>query len=173
MHDGGEVDAGGDHGAAALDIEVRKRGLTNVLFKPYQPRELLSQSLGAGDVHWLSLKAGLDGLILPSKFYGITAAGRPVIVIGSSEGELSRLVAQADCGFHVALGQSEGLARIVVSLAEDPARCHQMGRNARCLLDERFIKAQAPERWYDVLQAVANNLIAQLSCQRQITEVTD
>lgn len=146
---------GGGHGLSDLEAEARKRGLTQVVFKPYQPRNLLSQSLGVADVHWLSLKAGLDGLILPSKFYGIAAAGRPIIVIGSPDGELAKLVTQFDSGFQVGLGQSEDLARIIVSLAEDRTRCRQTGLNARRMLEERFTKEQALEHWHTILRSVA------------------
>ncbi|MGH7225975.1 MAG: glycosyltransferase family 4 protein, partial [Gemmataceae bacterium] len=153
--------SGSGHGIADLGAEVCKRKLTNVLFKPYQPRDLLPQSLGVGDVHWLSLKTGLDGLILPSKFYGIAAAGRPIIVIGSLDGELSRLVSQSDCGFRVGLGQCDDLARVIIALEADRPRCRQMGLNARRLLDERFTKAEALERWQAVLQTVAGVAPAQ------------
>src|SRR5262249_2592415 len=77
---------GGGRGLRDLETEVAKRQLSNFQFRPYQPRERLSVSLGVADVHWLSLKTGLDGLLLPSKFYGIAAAGRPMIVVGSTEG---------------------------------------------------------------------------------------
>jgi glycosyltransferase involved in cell wall biosynthesis len=147
---------GSGHGISNLDFEVRKRGLSQVMFQPYQPRSALSQSLGAGDVHWLSLKAGLDGLILPSKFYGIAAAGRPIIIVSAPDGELAKLVSQFDCGFHVALGQGEDFARAIVLLAANRERRHQMGINARRMLETHFTKAQALERWYALLRAAAD-----------------
>ncbi len=123
------------------------------------------------DVHWLSLKAGLDGLILPSKFYGIAAAARPIIVIGSPNGELSRLAERFDCGFHVGLGQSEDLARIIVSLAQDRERCCQMGLNARRMLEERFTKAQALDRWHAVLRSVADGAIAPIAAESRVANM--
>jgi hypothetical protein len=65
-----------------LEAEVNKRHLTNVLFKPYQPRECLGDSLTVPDVHLISLRPSLEGLMVPSKFYGIAAAGRPVLYLG-------------------------------------------------------------------------------------------
>ena len=147
---------GGGHGFVEINMEASRRGLSNLVFKPYQPRENLSQSLGVGDVHWLSLKAGLDGLILPSKFYGIAAAGRPIVVIGSRDGEFSRLITQFDCGFHVGLGQSGDLAHGLVSLADNERRCREQGLNARRMLDDRFAKSLALERWHAVLRSVAD-----------------
>jgi glycosyltransferase involved in cell wall biosynthesis len=147
---------GGGIEMSALATEVRYRKLSNFLFKPYQPRESLSQSLGVGDIHWLSLKTGMNGLVLPSKFYGI-AAGRPVIVIGSPDGELSRLVVHSDCGFHIGLGRSVELAQAIEILETDQPRCGEMGLNARRLLDLRFAKAEALERWRTELRAVVGN----------------
>ena len=62
---------------------MTRRGLANVLFKPYQPKEHLKYSLTLPDVHLVSLKPALEGLIVPSKFYSAIAAGRPVIFIGA------------------------------------------------------------------------------------------
>ncbi len=56
-------------------LQTSRRHLTSVVFKPYQSRDMLSQSLSAADVHLVSLRPELEGLIVPSKFYGITAVG--------------------------------------------------------------------------------------------------
>lgn len=61
-------------------------GLTNILFKPYQPREALSFSLGVSDIHLVVLQPSMEGLIVPSKYYGIVTAGKPVIFIGNENG---------------------------------------------------------------------------------------
>lgn len=58
----------------AFQTEVERRGLSDIVFKPYQPRLDLDKSLSAADVHLVSLKPDLEGLIVPSKFYGICAA---------------------------------------------------------------------------------------------------
>ena len=73
-------------------VQTARRHLTSVVFKPYQSRELLSQSLSAADVHLVSLRPELEGLIVPSKFYGITAVGRPTLFIGDRDGEIARLL---------------------------------------------------------------------------------
>ena len=70
---------GGGHG-----VERFRRAtadLPNIVFKPYQPRNRLAHSLGVSDVHWVSLRPEVEGLIVPSKVYGILAAGRPILAI--------------------------------------------------------------------------------------------
>src|SRR5207302_320913 len=56
-----------------------------VRFFGYQPRETLSLSLSAADVHVVGLARGLSGYVVPSRLYGILAAGRPVIVAADAE----------------------------------------------------------------------------------------
>ena len=62
---------------AALQERVRSRSLTNVRFLPFTPREELADSFAAADVFVVSLQRGMAGYIVPSKLYGILAAGRP------------------------------------------------------------------------------------------------
>jgi glycosyltransferase involved in cell wall biosynthesis len=125
--------------------------LSNFRFEPYQPRDQLPVSLGVADIHWLSLKPSLDGLVFPSKFYGVAAAGRPIIVIGSAEGELSNLVKRYDCGVCVEPGMDEELANAILALAEDGLRVRRLGENARSMLDRTFTKLRALEKWRAVL----------------------
>jgi len=69
---------GGGHGYDQLQQRARKAGLGNVQFLPYQPLATLSDSMAAADLHLVSLLPALEGKIVPSKFYGIAAAERPV-----------------------------------------------------------------------------------------------
>src|SRR5262249_41749606 len=103
-----------------LKAEIARRGLTSVRFEPYRPRALLAQSLSAADVHLVSLRPVLEGLIVPSKFYGICAAGRPTLFIGDGDGEIARLIRRHDCGRSVCAGDGAGLAQTVLELAADP-----------------------------------------------------
>ena len=69
---------GGGHRMDELARIVQARGLDPTFrFIPYQDRTLLKHSLSVADIHWISLKPAVEGMIVPSKFYGIAAAGRP------------------------------------------------------------------------------------------------
>src|SRR5262249_23188636 len=80
----------------SLQTEVKRLGLKSVQFRPYQSREQLSQSLSAADLHLISLRPELEGLIVPSKFYGILAAGRASIFIGDPNSEIARTLAHTE-----------------------------------------------------------------------------
>jgi colanic acid biosynthesis glycosyl transferase WcaI len=139
------VGCGALHGAFVN--EVRARGLKSVIFKPYQPRDLLAQSLSAADVQLVCLKPELEGLIVPSKFYGIAAAGRPTIFVGDRDGEIARIVQRRDLGFAVNQGDGVELAARVLALARNPDICREIGARARKACEDEFEKQIAIDRW--------------------------
>ena len=138
----------------SLHQEVARRGLINVLFKPYQSTDQLKYSLTLPDVHLVSLKPALEGLIVPSKFYSSIAAGRPVIFIGDADGEIAREVGRGKCGVTVAPGDAAALATTIERLCDDAAACSQMGANARAMFESEFTQAIAIEKWRAVLREV-------------------
>ena len=146
---------GGGHQLGTLKGEAGRRGLTNLQFRPYQPRERLAQSLGACDAHLVTLRPELEGLVLPSKFYGIIAAGRPVLFVGAADGEIARLVDEGQCGQALQVGDAQALAQCIRNLADEPARARQWGENGRRLFDARFAMRIAVDRWEQVLAGVA------------------
>jgi len=114
----------------ALEKAVQTRGLTNVYFKPSQPRELLGPTLAGGDLHWVTLRAGCERVVFPSKLYGIAAVGRPVLVIAPAHSELARLVTERNFGFAFTRGDITAMAGTIRELAADPRRCAQLGAAA-------------------------------------------
>jgi colanic acid biosynthesis glycosyl transferase WcaI len=70
-----------------IEKEVSRRGLTNFRFLPFQPRERLSESLSAGDVHIVTMEEKVAGLVVPSKIYGVLAVGRPFALVGPKRSE--------------------------------------------------------------------------------------
>ena len=158
---------GGGHMSEALAARVAASGLTSFRFVPYQPRERLSQSLATGDAHWISLRPDFEGLIVPSKVFGICAAGRAVVAVCAADGELPRLLVPAGAGISVMPGDDAALAAAIAALADDPARTTQMGRAARALLDGGYTRAAAFARWRDLLDRCGGDT-AQTSDARSV-----
>jgi glycosyltransferase involved in cell wall biosynthesis len=131
-----------------------QRGLKNFHFLPYQARDCLADSLAAADVHLVSLLPALEGLIVPSKFYGILAAGRPVVFVGDPEGELAPIIRQANCGRIVAAGDSAGLARTIRALQSDACACEAMSAAAHELFCARFSARRALASWSALLDEI-------------------
>jgi glycosyltransferase involved in cell wall biosynthesis len=147
---------GGGAKWAKLEREAMRRTLTNFRMRPYQPKERLAETLGVGDVHLVSLDPRLEGLIVPSKFYGIAAAGRPTIFIGSPLGEIARMIAHYRCGYTVSPGDGEALVDRILELASNRGLCSEMGAQAREAFERQWDKEQALAAWEALLQAVGH-----------------
>ncbi len=148
------VVVGGGHGNAWLRAEARARGLNNMRFEGYAPLDRLGEMLAGGDLHVVSLLPQLEGLIMPSKFYGIAAAARPIAFVGDPAGELAGIVERGACGIVVRAGDSEALARGIVDLAARPAHAREMGSRAHALLESEFSRSSALQRWTNLLDDV-------------------
>jgi colanic acid biosynthesis glycosyl transferase WcaI len=134
---------------------VKARGLENSFrFQPYQELATLPYSLGVPDVHWLSLDPKLEGLMVPSKFYGIAAAGKPIVMIGESKGEIGRLVREHQCGTTITPGDTARLADKLRHWSEDPLVITEMGAKARQMLDAQFTRHRALDDWSRVIEQV-------------------
>jgi glycosyltransferase involved in cell wall biosynthesis len=145
---------GGGINMEAFKSAAAERRLANVHFLPYQPRESLSDSLAAADVHVTCLLPALEGLIVPSKFYGILAAARPVIFIGDRDGELARVIRDAGCGMAVETGQSSELAAAIRNLREHPDQCGELGAKSRQLSLQEYSAARAQDTWFGLLSGL-------------------
>ena len=102
-----------------------------VMFLPYQPREVLPQSLGAAHLHYVGLAKGLSGFVVPSRVYGILAAGRPVIVAADPDSETTRLVEEAGCGVTLPPDRPELLACVIRDAHDGRLDLERMGARAR------------------------------------------
>jgi colanic acid biosynthesis glycosyl transferase WcaI len=151
---------GGGAKATSLQQAVQRQGLTNLVFQDYQPPELLGDSLAAADVHFVSLLPCLEGLIVPSKIYGILAAGRPAVFVGDPNGDVARLIGESGCGITVPVGQSGRLANELRQLRDDRQRVLGMGLRARNLALSRYTSEHAVAHWLNMLSAVAPQITA-------------
>jgi glycosyltransferase involved in cell wall biosynthesis len=141
-------------GGAQLE-RVRANAPANVTFRDYAPREKLGESLSSADVQLVSLLPALEGLIVPSKFYGILAVGRPVIFIGARDSELAQLIREHGCGYAVEPGDTAGLIAAIDNLSQDRAHAVELGRRGRALYDARFTPDIAFANWERILTDAA------------------
>jgi colanic acid biosynthesis glycosyl transferase WcaI len=143
---------GGGYLIPELAAAVSARGLNEVFrFIPYQKREILRCPLAVPDVHWVSLRPQMEGLMVPSKFLGAAAAGRPIIAITAQHGELAELLLTHDCGVAIEPGNVEALVKAITVFAADRKLCRAMGQRARQMLDTHFSRQQGLLRWREVL----------------------
>lgn len=139
-----------------LVSEAARRGLKNTQFYPYQSADRLRWSLSLPDVHFVSLRPTLEGLIVPSKFYGIAAAGRPIIHIGDPDGEIARIIEREHCGWSFCVGEVEALTTCILRLATRGAwEVIEAGLCARRAFDRKYSRLHALDSWRLLLESAA------------------
>lgn len=143
---------GGGKKKAEVEAFVRERSLSNAVVDAYQPREKLDQSLSCADVHLATMIPGAEGVIVPCKLFGIMAAGRPTVFVGSPKSELALVLEEHGCGVVVEPGDVDGLVDGLKSLADDPERVRGMGDRARAALSGAYSRERACEAWRELLE---------------------
>jgi glycosyltransferase involved in cell wall biosynthesis len=138
--------------AKELQAFCQAHDLANVRLLPYQPRELLCYSLAAADVALITLAPGLAGLSVPSKTYGIMAAGRPILFVGDESSEIAHIITESGCGDAVQSGQSEKLASLISVWSQDKALRGELGSRARKVFAARFDRRHAVRTYIRALE---------------------
>jgi colanic acid biosynthesis glycosyl transferase WcaI len=147
------IGSGARHGeltALADRLEVAQ-----VVFLSYQNRRVLADSLSAADVHVVGLAPGLAGYVVPSRLYGILAAGRPVIAAADPESETVQVVREIGCGLIVPPGRPELLARAIRDAHDGVYDLDEMGARGRRWVEREADRAVAVRRYRDLLMELA------------------
>ena len=126
-----------------------------VHFLPYQSRSVLSESLSSADLHFVGLAKGLSGFVVPSRLYGILAAGRPVIVGADADSETARLVEEVGCGVVLPPGRPELVARAIRDAHEGVHDLEAMGAKGRMYVEIEADRDVAIGRYRDLIRRMA------------------
>lgn len=132
--------------------QVLERQLSNVTVLPFQPQEVLNESLNAADVSLVTLERGAEGLGVPSKFYPVLATGTPVLAVMHPEAEVARVVREHRLGHVVEQGDVDGLCAAIVGLKAEPTTAREMGERARAVFLEQFDRPVAMSRYLHTLE---------------------
>jgi glycosyltransferase involved in cell wall biosynthesis len=133
--------------AQAVHDLARRLDVDNVVFLPYQPRELLSESLSSADLHFVGLAKGLSGFVVPSRVYGIMAAGRPVLAGVDADSETARLVELSGCGVVVEPGRADLVAGAIRAARAGELQLDGMGANGRSYVEREADRTVAFTRY--------------------------
>ena len=146
---------GGGKRRAEIEAFIRERRIDNASYVDYVPREQLAESLSAGDAHLISLREDMTGLIVPSKLYGIMAAARPVLFVGSAGSEIGRVVAESECGEVIRPGDADALADAIHRLASEPGLAHQQGQRGRAAFEARYTRSRSCAAWIETIETLS------------------
>jgi glycosyltransferase involved in cell wall biosynthesis len=141
-------------GANRARIEASAAGCPQVRFLPFRPVEQLPYVMAAGDLHVVTVRRGLEGVVVPSKLYSILAAGRPVLAVAPEQCDVVRIVRQSGCGVWADPDDPAALARAVRELRDRPERLAAMAQRAREIA-QNYARVNELERLTRIVEEAA------------------
>jgi colanic acid biosynthesis glycosyl transferase WcaI len=141
---------GGGHQYQKMMSIAKEKELTNIHFRPYQPLEKLGDSLSVPDVHMISLNPQMEGLIVPSKFYGVIAVGKPILYIGSGSGEIAKIITNNNIGAIIDPEDPGSLVKNIVLITSDTNEIKNLER-IKALASKNYNRNSSVASWIKVL----------------------
>lgn len=128
-----------------------ENNMDNVIFIPYQDKEDLIYSLNAGDVHWCVNARGIKGVSVPSKCYGIMAAGKPILGVLENGSECSLIIEETGCGLCCEPGNYNAVKKQIMWFIKnaDNGTIESMGMNGREYLVRNLTKDVSVNKYAD------------------------
>lgn len=129
--------------------------MKNVMFLPYQKKSELVYSLNAADVHWCVSAAGIKGVSVPSKIYGILSCGKPVLGVMEQDSEARLLIEETNCGLVCDPGDYESIKKNVLWFLEHSSlpEVQKMGERGRDYLLKFLTMDKAINRYAEEIKS--------------------
>jgi glycosyltransferase involved in cell wall biosynthesis len=139
---------------AFVESFIAENKLRNCQVHTYVDREDLGFSLSAADVGLVSLADGQAGLSVPSKTYGILAAGVPVVAIMPESSEIALMLEEEECGVVVKPGESDRLAQEILGLYQDRNKLKLMAEKARKAITKKYNLDAVTTAYYGLISGI-------------------
>jgi glycosyltransferase involved in cell wall biosynthesis len=118
-------------GALRAELEIAAAGAENIRFLDYFPSNKIISVLAAADAHIVTIKRGLEGVVVPSKMYGILAAGKPILAVAPKETDVVSLGVKQGFALSADPDNPADLANVICRLMADVTKLKAMGEAAR------------------------------------------
>ena len=118
-------------GAMKAQVEAMAEGCRAIRFLPFRPASEVPLVLSSGDMHVVTVKRGLEGVVVPSKLYPTLAAGRPVLGVAPEESDVVRIIRRTGCGIAANPDHPASVAEAIRSVLHDSEQLQTMARRAR------------------------------------------
>lgn len=140
---------------AELMATAEHKGLHNVAFWPYQPRERFPELLATADATLVTLNEDAHSTSLPSKTFNYLASARPILTMAPLHSELSQIVSSANAGVCLPSDQPNALAKAILELKANPVDQEVKGRNGRHLLENQFSRTVCVDMYEAMFKQIA------------------
>jgi colanic acid biosynthesis glycosyl transferase WcaI len=138
-------------GAQRAHIETLAREAKNVRFLPFFPASKIPSVLAAPDVHVITVRRGLEGVVVPSKMYGILAAGKPIIAVAPEETDAASLGAKFGFTISADPEDPDKVASAIRLLVMDTEKVRIMGRAARAAAPD-YDRVKEMEKFVKIIE---------------------
>lgn len=124
--------------------------LPNIQFAGFAPESELEKRLSAADIHMVSLHPNWTGTVVPSKFFGALAAGRPVLFAGSNQSAIGRWITEFDIGWVLNESNVDEVQAALIALAHNQSELDQLKKNCFEVYQLHFSRDVQMKRWEDL-----------------------
>jgi glycosyltransferase involved in cell wall biosynthesis len=138
-------------GANRATLGAAAANLQNVRFLPFRPAAEIPHVMMAGDLHVITVRRGLEGVVVPSKLYSTLASGRPVLAVTPGESDAARIVRNDCCGRAADPEDPNAVAAAIREMKNNPAELVSMGLRAR-EAGERYARVKELYRFMEVIE---------------------
>ncbi|MEI5945761.1 glycosyltransferase family 4 protein [Bacillus albus] len=137
---------------------VEDNGIQNAFFLPYQPKEFIKYSLNVADVHLVVNQKGIKGVSVPSKIYGVMAAGKPILGVLEQDSEAQRLIEKSNSGIVVEPQDYNGIVHTIEQFYRmEKSKVIEMGLNGRKYLDENLKREISINKYRNLLKQISKS----------------
>jgi glycosyltransferase involved in cell wall biosynthesis len=141
-------------GAQRAEIEAAAAGAGNIRFLNFFPASKIPSVLAAADAHVITVKRGLEGVVVPSKMYGILAAGKPIVAVAPAETDAASIGVRRGFAVSADPDNPAELVEAVRALSRDPKKINAMGRAARAAAPD-YDRVKELQKFAEVFEHLA------------------
>ena len=142
-------------GANRAAMQTGALNCANVRLLPFRPADQVPHVMMAGDLHIVTVRRGLEGVVVPSKLYGILAAGRPVLAVADAKSDAARIVIESGSGTVADPDDPAAVAAAIRELRDNAPRLAEMGRRARETA-KKYARVNELQRFVGIVEEAAN-----------------
>jgi glycosyltransferase involved in cell wall biosynthesis len=124
----------------------------NISFAGFIEEAKLPLRLAAADMHMISLRQGWEGIVVPSKFFGSLASGRPLLYCGTPDSCIAELIQEQELGFIVEMDTVKDVADILEELSYDHEKLQRLQERCFAFYKTQFAKNIQWMKWDRVLR---------------------
>lgn len=140
-----------------IESHIQNSKFPNVMLLPFQPFEIISQTLSSACISFVCLDSKFTGLSVPSKAYGILASGTPIIGILDEDSEIGKTIIENECGYVWNTNKNYKLSDLIINVINDKNLLNELKKNSLKTFLSKYDISIAVSKYYSVFKNILNN----------------